>query len=84
MRLQAQTRNLEIPGSALSGCPGMTGTRNSSLVWLAAFSTAIFADYARRYRTGFAPVWGPSGALRERLVKGEAFDVFASAASPAH
>jgi ABC-type molybdate transport system substrate-binding protein len=29
-------------------------------------------------------VWGPSGALRERLVKGEAFDVFASAASPAH
>jgi molybdate transport system substrate-binding protein len=42
--------------------------------------TAIFADFARQYGAGFAPVWGPSGVLRERLSKGEAFDVFASAA----
>jgi molybdate transport system substrate-binding protein len=42
--------------------------------------TAIFADYAKERDTGFAPVWGPSGVLRERLQKGEAFDVFASAA----
>ena len=32
--------------------------------------------------SGFAPEWGPSGSLRERLQKGEAFDVFASAALP--
>jgi molybdate transport system substrate-binding protein len=44
--------------------------------------TAIFADYARLYGGGFRPVWGPSGALRERLSHGEAFDVFASAALP--
>src|ERR1700722_3304733 len=44
--------------------------------------TAIFADYARQYGGSFAPVWGPSGTLRERLLKGEAFDVFASAALP--
>src|SRR5580698_2196198 len=44
--------------------------------------TAIFADYTRQYGGSFAPVWGPSGTLRERLQKGEAFDVFASAALP--
>src|ERR1700710_2967923 len=46
-----------------------------------AFS-AIFADYTQHYGSGFAPEWGPSGSLRERLQKGEAFDVFASAALP--
>jgi molybdate transport system substrate-binding protein len=44
--------------------------------------TAIFADYAKQYGGNFAPVWGPSGVLRERLQNGEAFDVFASAALP--
>src|ERR1700710_687908 len=44
--------------------------------------TAVFADYAKQYGGGFAPEWGPSGILRERLQKGEAFDVFASAALP--
>lgn len=44
--------------------------------------TAIFADYGKQYGSGFAPVWGPSGVLRERLQNGEAFDVFASAALP--
>jgi ABC-type molybdate transport system substrate-binding protein len=44
--------------------------------------TAIFADFSKQYGAGFAPVWGPSGSLRERLQKGEAFDVFASAALP--
>ena len=44
--------------------------------------TAIFADYAKQYGGSFAPVWGPSGILRERLLKGEAFDIFASAALP--
>ena len=44
--------------------------------------TAIFADYTKHYGGAFAPVWGPSGALRERLQNGEAFDVFASAALP--
>jgi molybdate transport system substrate-binding protein len=44
--------------------------------------TAIFADYTKQYGSGFAPVWGPSGVLRERLQKGEAFDIFASAALP--
>jgi molybdate transport system substrate-binding protein len=44
--------------------------------------TAIFADYTKQYGTSFAPVWGPSGTLRERLQKGEPFDVFASAALP--
>ncbi|HUN97120.1 MAG TPA: substrate-binding domain-containing protein, partial [Bradyrhizobium sp.] len=43
---------------------------------------AIFADYARQYGSGFAPVWGPSGVLRDRLRGGEAFDIFASAALP--
>ena len=43
---------------------------------------AIFADYSKQYGAGFAPVWGPSGVLRERLRGGEAFDVFASAALP--
>jgi molybdate transport system substrate-binding protein len=43
---------------------------------------AIFADYTKQYSGSFSPVWGPSGALRERLLKGEAFDVFASAALP--
>jgi molybdate transport system substrate-binding protein len=42
--------------------------------------TAIFADYTKHDGSGFAPVWGPSGVLRERLEKGEGFDVFASAA----
>ncbi len=46
-----------------------------------AFS-AVFADYTRQYGGGFEPEWGPSGTLRERLQKGEAFDVFASAALP--
>src|SRR5258708_15132555 len=44
--------------------------------------TAIFADYTKRYGDSFAPVWGPSGVLRERLQNGEAFDIFASAALP--
>ncbi len=44
--------------------------------------TAIFADYTKRYGASFAPVWGPSGVLRERLRNGEAFDIFASAALP--
>jgi molybdate transport system substrate-binding protein len=44
--------------------------------------TAIFADYTKLRRDSFSPVWGPSGVLRERLQKGEAFDVFASAALP--
>jgi molybdate transport system substrate-binding protein len=44
--------------------------------------TAIFADYSKQYGGSFAPVWGPSGTLRERLLKGEAFDIFASAALP--
>jgi ABC-type molybdate transport system substrate-binding protein len=44
--------------------------------------TAIFADYTKLYGASFAPVWGPSGVLRERLQKGEAFDIFASAGLP--
>jgi molybdate transport system substrate-binding protein len=44
--------------------------------------TAVFADFSKHYGGGFAPEWGPSGGLRERLQKGEAFDVFASAALP--
>lgn len=45
--------------------------------------TAIFADYAARHAgLSFIPVWGPSGALRDRIEKGEAFDIFASAALP--
>jgi molybdate transport system substrate-binding protein len=44
--------------------------------------TAIFADFTKTYGAGFAPEWGPSGTLRERLQKGAAFDVFASAALP--
>ena len=44
--------------------------------------TSIFADFSKQYGAGFVPVWGPSGMLRERLQKGEAFDVFASAALP--
>lgn len=44
--------------------------------------TAVFADFTRHYGGGFAPVYGPSGGLCERLQNGEAFDVFASAALP--
>jgi molybdate transport system substrate-binding protein len=44
--------------------------------------TAVFADFTKQYSGGFAPVYGPSGGLRERLQNGEAFDVFASAALP--
>src|ERR1700761_3408542 len=44
--------------------------------------TALFADFSKQYGSGFAPVYGPSGGLRERLQKGEPFDVFASAALP--
>jgi molybdate transport system substrate-binding protein len=44
--------------------------------------TAIFADFSKQYGASVAPVYGPSGSLRERLQKGEAFDVFASAALP--
>ncbi len=44
--------------------------------------TVIFVNYSKKYGGGFAPEWGPSGALRERLQKGEAFDIFASAALP--
>ena len=44
--------------------------------------TAIFADYGKQYGAAFAPVYGPSGTLRERLQAGLAFDVFASAALP--
>ena len=56
---------------------GMVALASSSDVF-----TAIFADYAKLHGAGFAPVWGPSGVLRERLQNGEAFDVFASAALP--
>lgn len=44
--------------------------------------TAVFADYTKQVGGSFVPVFGPSGILRERLKKGEAFDVFASAALP--
>jgi molybdate transport system substrate-binding protein len=44
--------------------------------------TAVFADFSKQYGASFKPVWGPSGTLRERLQKGEAFDIFASAALP--
>jgi molybdate transport system substrate-binding protein len=44
--------------------------------------TAVFADYTKQYGGGFSPVWGPSGVLRGRVQKGEAFDVFASANLP--
>ena len=44
--------------------------------------TAIFADYTKLRGVAFAPVWGPSGVLRERLQGGEPFDIFASAALP--
>jgi molybdate transport system substrate-binding protein len=44
--------------------------------------TAVFADYTKQVGGSFIPVFGPSGLLRERLKKGEAFDVFASAALP--
>jgi molybdate transport system substrate-binding protein len=44
--------------------------------------TSAFADFSKQYGAGFKPVWGPSGTLRERLQKGEAFDIFASAALP--
>jgi molybdate transport system substrate-binding protein len=44
--------------------------------------TAVFADYAKQVGGSFVPVFGSSGLLRERLKKGEAFDVFASAALP--
>src|ERR1700694_677101 len=43
---------------------------------------AVFADYTRQYGASFSPVWGPSGVLRERLQKGEGFDIFASAGLP--
>src|ERR1700753_2958506 len=42
--------------------------------------TAVFADYSKQTGTGFAPVYGPSGTLREKLQAGLEFDVFASAA----
>jgi molybdate transport system substrate-binding protein len=44
--------------------------------------TAAFADFSKQYGHTFVPVFGPSGGLRERLQKGEEFDVFASAALP--
>jgi len=44
--------------------------------------TSAFADFGKQYGASFVPVWGPSGSLRERLQKGEAFDIFASAALP--
>src|ERR1700760_1815578 len=44
--------------------------------------TAVFADFSKHYGGGFAPGYWPAGGLRERLQKGEAFDVFASAALP--
>jgi molybdate transport system substrate-binding protein len=43
---------------------------------------AVFADYTKQYGASFSPVWGPSGVLRERLQKGEAFDIFASDGLP--
>jgi ABC-type molybdate transport system substrate-binding protein len=43
---------------------------------------AVFADFSKQYGGSFMPEYGPSGGLRERLQKGEAFDVFASAALP--
>jgi ABC-type molybdate transport system substrate-binding protein len=44
--------------------------------------TVIFTDFNKHYGASFAPVYGPSGSLRERLQQDEAFDVFASAALP--
>jgi molybdate transport system substrate-binding protein len=69
---------------ALASCSSASATE---LRVLAAGSlrdvfTAIYADYSKQSGTSFVPVWGPSGVLRERLQKGEAFDVFASAALP--
>jgi molybdate transport system substrate-binding protein len=49
---------------------------------LRAVFAAVFADYAKQHGVGFSPVFGPSGVLRERLQKGEPFDVFASAGLP--
>ena len=37
--------------------------------------TAIFVDYSKQYGDSFASVFGPSGVLRERLQKGEAFEI---------
>ena len=42
--------------------------------------TAVSADFTKQYGASVAPVYGPSGTLRERLQKGDEFDVFASAA----
>lgn len=42
--------------------------------------TAIFADYSKAHDVNFIPVWGPSGVLRDRIERGETFDIFASAA----
>jgi molybdate transport system substrate-binding protein len=41
----------------------------------------LFADFTKQYGGNtFTPVWGASGLLRERLQKGEAFDIYTSAA----
>jgi molybdate transport system substrate-binding protein len=42
----------------------------------------MFANFTKQYGSTFTPVWGASGLLRERLQKGEAFDIYTSAALP--
>ncbi len=43
---------------------------------------ALIADYVKTHPVHIATIWGPSGTLRDSLEKGEAFDIFASAALP--
>ena len=67
---------------ALSSSASATDIRVMAAGSLKDAFTAVFADYTKQYGDAFSPVWGPSGVLRERLQKGEAFDVFASANLP--
>ncbi len=43
---------------------------------------ALIAEYATSHAVHIDTIWGPSGVLRDSLEKGEAFDIFASAALP--
>jgi molybdate transport system substrate-binding protein len=43
---------------------------------------ALIAEYGAAHKVRIEPKWGPSGALRESLQRGEPFDIFASAALP--
>jgi molybdate transport system substrate-binding protein len=67
---------------ALSSSASATDIRVMAAGSLKDAFIAVFADYTKQYGDAFSPVWGPSGVLRERLQKGEAFDVFASANLP--